>query len=93
MPSRRASRRTSRWGEGAGVGLGGLGGRRCDFCNHLGPTTTNHLAAVRSFSTPPSYVDKAYAKAGTELNLVVRGKPMKAVVTKMPFVTTTYYKG
>jgi aminomethyltransferase len=40
-----------------------------------------------------SYVDKAHAKAGTELNLVVRGKPQKAVVTKMPFVPTTYYKG
>lgn len=44
--------------------------------------------------TPPrSYVDKAHAKAGTELHLVVRGKPQKATVTKMPFVTTTYYKG
>ena len=42
---------------------------------------------------PPSYVDKAYAKAGTELNLVVRGKAQKAVVTKMHFVQTTYYKG
>lgn len=42
---------------------------------------------------PSRYVDKAFAKAGTELNVVVRGKASKAVVTKMPFVQTTYYKG
>jgi aminomethyltransferase len=39
------------------------------------------------------YVDKAFAKAGTELKVVVRGKVNEAVVTKMPFVPVTYYKG
>lgn len=39
------------------------------------------------------YVEKKHGKAGTELKVVVRGKVNDAVVTKMPFVTTTYYKG
>jgi aminomethyltransferase len=38
-------------------------------------------------------VDKAVAKAGTELQVVVRGKANAATVTKMPFVPTHYYKG
>jgi hypothetical protein len=44
---------------------------------------------------PPrrSYVEKGLDKAGTELKLVVRGKQNDAVVAKMPFVKTTYYKG
>lgn len=45
-------------------------------------------------STAPyrSYVDKAHAKAGTPLKLVVRGKQNDATVTKMPFVPTHYHK-
>eukprot|EP00877_Chromochloris_zofingiensis_P001110 jgi/Chrzof1/109/Cz01g03240.t1 len=39
------------------------------------------------------YVDKAHAKAGTELKVSVRGKQNDATVTKMPFVKTTYFKG
>lgn len=39
------------------------------------------------------YVEKDFAKAGTELKVVVRGKQNNAVVTKMPFVPNTYYKG
>jgi aminomethyltransferase len=37
-------------------------------------------------------VDKAYAKAGTELKLSVRGRLNDATVTKMPFVPTHYHK-
>jgi hypothetical protein len=39
------------------------------------------------------YVKKPFDKAGTEVKLVVRGKANDAVVTKMPFVKTTYFKG
>ena len=38
------------------------------------------------------YVKDGLHKAGTEMNAVVRGKKRKAVVTKMPFVETKYYK-
>ena len=38
------------------------------------------------------YVDKDFAKPGTALKVEVRGKQNDAVVTKMPFVPTPYYK-
>lgn len=59
----------------------------------VGEVTSGAFSPCLKKNVAMGYVDKAYAKAGTELNLVVRGKAQKAVVTKMPFVTTTYYKG
>ena len=38
------------------------------------------------------YVEKAYGKAGTEVKVEVRGRTNSAVVTKMPFITPTYYR-
>jgi aminomethyltransferase len=38
------------------------------------------------------YVKDGFHKAGTELQVSVRGRPRKAVVTKMPFVPTKYMK-
>lgn len=59
----------------------------------VGEVTSGAFSPCLKKNIAMGYVDKAYAKAGTELNLVVRGKPQKGVVTKMPFVTTTYFKG
>jgi aminomethyltransferase len=39
------------------------------------------------------YVETAYAKPGTGLRLLVRGKPLAAEVTAMPFVPHHYYRG
>lgn len=39
------------------------------------------------------YVKDGLHKAGTELGVVVRGKTRRAVVTKMPFVPSKYWKG
>ncbi|KAI1385067.1 glycine cleavage system T protein [Hypoxylon trugodes] len=39
------------------------------------------------------YIKDGLHKAGTEVSVVVRGKTRKAVVTKMPFVPTKYWKG
>lgn len=39
------------------------------------------------------YVKNGLHKAGTEVGVVVRGKQRKAVVTKMPFVPSKYWKG
>ncbi|KAL2154065.1 hypothetical protein VTH82DRAFT_2741 [Thermothelomyces myriococcoides] len=39
------------------------------------------------------YVKDGFHKAGTEVDVIVRGRPRKAVVTKMPFVPTKYWKG
>ncbi|KAI0395743.1 glycine cleavage system T protein [Xylariaceae sp. FL0594] len=38
------------------------------------------------------YIKDGLHKAGTEVQVLVRGKPRKAVVTKMPFVPAKYYK-
>ncbi|KAK0276138.1 Aminomethyltransferase, mitochondrial [Friedmanniomyces endolithicus] len=40
-----------------------------------------------------AYVKDGLHKIGTELQVVVRGKKRKAVVTKMPFVPSRYWKG
>ncbi|KAI8812708.1 hypothetical protein BJ742DRAFT_752401 [Cladochytrium replicatum] len=39
------------------------------------------------------YVQNGLHKSGTELQVKVRGKLQKAVVTKMPFVEARYYRG
>lgn len=51
----------------------------------FGPTFGGPLAM--------GYVEKAHAKIGTELVLIVRGKPRPAKVVKMPFVPQNYYRG
>jgi len=38
------------------------------------------------------YVSKGNTKAGTAVNVVVRGKVYEATITKMPFVPTKYFK-
>ncbi len=39
------------------------------------------------------YVDRRHAKAGTPINLIVRGKPRPAQVVKLPFIAHNYYRG
>lgn len=39
------------------------------------------------------YVKDGLHKSGTELQVLVRGKPRKAMVTKMPFVPSKFWKG
>ncbi|OMP88117.1 putative aminomethyltransferase, mitochondrial [Diplodia seriata] len=39
------------------------------------------------------YIKDGKHKSGTEVIVVVRGRPRKAVVTKMPFVPSKYWKG
>jgi aminomethyltransferase len=38
------------------------------------------------------YVKVGYQKSGTSLEVILRGKVKKAVVTKMPFVKPNYYR-
>ncbi|KAK7988079.1 hypothetical protein PG989_008394 [Apiospora arundinis] len=39
------------------------------------------------------YIQDGSHKAGTEVEVLVRGRKRKAVVTKMPFVPSKYWKG
>jgi aminomethyltransferase len=58
----------------------------------VGEITSGAFSPCLKKNIAMGYVDKAYAKAGTELKLSVRGRLNDATVTKMPFVPTHYHK-
>lgn len=39
------------------------------------------------------YVERAFAKSGTDINLIIRGKVMPAKTVKLPFVPNNFYRG
>ena len=49
--------------------------------------------ALTCLSLRAGYVATSLSKAGTAVKVDVRGKVNDAVVTKMPFVPTHYFKG
>ena len=60
--------------------------------NEVGEISSGGFSPVLGKNIAMGYVPKALAKAGTEVQVETRGKKTKAVVKKMPFVNTTYYK-
>lgn len=58
----------------------------------VGEVTSGGFSPCLGHPIGMGYVDKAYAKAGTELMVKVRGKTSPMTVTKMPFVANNYYK-
>ncbi len=64
-------------------------------------TTGETIGAVTSGGFGPTfegpvamgYVTRAYASAGTPINLIIRGKAVEAEVAEMPFVPQRYYRG
>mmetsp|Transcript_7075 Transcript_7075/g.27116 ORF Transcript_7075/g.27116 Transcript_7075/m.27116 type:complete len:379 (-) Transcript_7075:33-1169(-) len=58
----------------------------------IGTVTSGSFSACLSAPISMGYVAKEHSKEGTEVVLSVRGKQSKAVVTKMPFVETRYYR-
>jgi len=58
----------------------------------VGVLTSGTMSPVLRKNISMGYVDKPFNKQKTELQVVVRGKRYPAVVTKMPFVPTKYYK-
>ncbi len=51
----------------------------------IGPTINQPIAI--------GYVEPAYAALGTQVNAIVRGKPVAMEVAAMPFVPNRYYRG
>ena len=51
----------------------------------FGPTVGGPICLAR--------VERAYAKPGTDVTLMVRGKPRKAKTVKLPFAPHNYYRG
>ncbi|CAL56242.1 GTP-binding protein TrmE/Glycine cleavage system T protein, domain 1 [Ostreococcus tauri] len=60
--------------------------------NTIGEVTSGGFSPVLQKNIAMGYVAKAFAKAGTEVQVETRGKRTAAVTSKMPFVNTTYYK-
>ncbi|KAK0656071.1 hypothetical protein B0T16DRAFT_398458 [Cercophora newfieldiana] len=59
----------------------------------LGTVTSGCPSPTLGKNIAMGYVKDGFHKAGTEVDVVVRGKVRKAVVAKMPFVPTKYWKG
>jgi len=58
----------------------------------IGEVTSGGFSPCLKKNIAMGYVKSGMHKAGTEFKVVVRGKSYDAVVTKMPFVPTKYYK-
>ena len=59
----------------------------------IGCVTSGGFAPSLQKPIAMGYVDAAHAAIGTELNLIVRGKPLPARVVAFPFVPTRYFRG
>ncbi|KAI7091365.1 glycine cleavage system T protein [Hortaea werneckii] len=60
--------------------------------NEVGKVTSGCPSPTLKKNIAMGYVKNGLQKAGTELQVVVRGKARKAVVTKMPFIPSKYFK-
>ncbi|KAK8941666.1 hypothetical protein KSP40_PGU010750 [Platanthera guangdongensis] len=58
----------------------------------LGEITSGGFSPCLKKNIAMGYVKSGSHKPGTEVKVVIRGKPNDAVITKMPFVPTRYYK-
>ncbi|KAH9902233.1 hypothetical protein F4778DRAFT_736831 [Xylariomycetidae sp. FL2044] len=59
----------------------------------LGVVTSGCPSPTLGKNIAMGYVRDGTHKAGTEVEVLIRGRRRKAVVTKMPFVPTKYWKG
>lgn len=60
--------------------------------NVVGHVTSGTFSPSLKEAIGMAYVDKASSKLGTALHVKARKKAQQAVITKMPFVPTKYYK-
>jgi len=61
--------------------------------NTIGEITSGGFGPSVGGPVAMGYVSRSHAKAGTDLNLIVRGKARPAKVVKMPFVPHNYHRG
>lgn len=63
-----------------------------DPATKLGKITSGCPSPTLGKNIAMGYIKDGQHKSGTEVEVLVRGKPRAAVVTKMPFVPSKYYK-
>ena len=61
--------------------------------NRLGEVTSGLLGPTIDKPIAMGYVPAEFATLGTQVNAMVRGKPVPMLVTAMPFVPTNYFRG
>lgn len=61
--------------------------------NTIGEITSGGFGPSAGGPVAMGYVARKFVKAGTDIQLIVRGKPRPAKVVKLPFVPHTYYRG
>ena len=61
--------------------------------NTIGEITSGGFGPTASGPVAMGYVARKFTKAGTFVNLIVRGKARPATITKMPFAPHRYYRG
>ncbi|KAI1345114.1 hypothetical protein F5Y15DRAFT_364885 [Xylariaceae sp. FL0016] len=61
--------------------------------NKLGVVTSGCPSPTLGKNIAMGYIQDGLHKSGTEVQVLVRGRERKAIVTKMPFVATKYWKG
>ncbi len=60
--------------------------------NKIGEITSGGFGPSYNGPVAMGYVDSAFAKAGTKVALIVRGQPLPAEITAMPFTPHRYFK-
>ncbi len=61
--------------------------------NEIGVITSGGFGPSVGGPVAMGYVETAFAKPETAVNLIVRNKPLAAQVVKLPFVAHNYYRG
>lgn len=61
--------------------------------NTIGEITSGGFGPTAGGPVAMGYVARQFTKAGTEVQLIVRGKARPAIVAKMPFAQHRYYRG
>jgi aminomethyltransferase len=59
----------------------------------IGRVTSGGFAPSLGRPIAMAYVERDFAAPGTELNIIVRGTPLAARVTQLPFVPHRYFRG
>jgi len=61
--------------------------------NTIGEVTSGGFGPTAEGPVAMGYVSRKFVKAGTPVQLIVRGKPRPATVVKLPFAPHNYYRG
>lgn len=60
--------------------------------NTIGTITSGGFGPTLNGPLAMGYVESAHAALGAKVNLVVRGNPLPAIISAMPFVPTRYFR-